>query len=63
MDQSSLTGRREFLKRTIQGAGIAFAAPVILSSLGSGALQAQASGAAGGAVTGAPYGTNDGRPL
>jgi len=62
MDQCSLTDRRIFLKRTIQGAGIAFAAPVILSSLGSGALQAQASGGAG-AVTGAPYGTNDGRPL
>ena len=62
MDQSSLTDRRVFLKRTIQGAGLAFAAPAILSTLNAGALQAQASGG-GGAVTGAPYGTNDGRPL
>ncbi|HEX6900087.1 MAG TPA: hypothetical protein VF789_10255 [Thermoanaerobaculia bacterium] len=58
MDHNSLTDRRVFLKRTIQGAGLAFAAPAILSSLGSGALQAQTSGpAAGGAsgVAGAPY--------
>ena len=63
MDQSSLTDRRVFLKRTIQGAGLAFAAPAILSTMNAGALQAQASGGGGGAVTGAPYGTNDGRPL
>jgi hypothetical protein len=62
MDQNSLTDRRVFLKRTIQGAGLAFAAPAILSSLGSGALQAQASGPAG-AAAGAPFGTDDGRPL
>ena len=62
-----LTDRRIFLKRTIQGAGLAFAAPTILSSLGAGALQAQASGAGGGGSAGAavgnPYGTDDGRPL
>ena len=58
MDHNSLTDRRVFLKRTIQGAGLAFAAPAILSSLGSSALQAQTSGpAAGGAsAAGAPYG-------
>lgn len=59
MEYNRLTDRRVFLKRTIQGAGLAFAAPAILSSLGSGALQAQTSGpggTAGGAV-GAPYGT------
>lgn len=58
MDHNSLTDRRVFLKRTIQGAGLAFAAPAILSSLGSGALQAQTSGpnGAGAGVAGAPYG-------
>jgi hypothetical protein len=58
MDHNSMTDRRVFLKRTIQGAGLAFAAPAILSSLGSSALQAQTSGpAAGGAsAVGAPYG-------
>jgi hypothetical protein len=56
MDHNSLTDRRVFLKRTIQGAGLAFAAPAILSSLGSSALQAQTSGPAGAAAAGAPYG-------
>jgi len=60
-NHSSLTDRRVFLKRTIQGAGLAFAAPTILSSLGSSALHAQASGPAG--VAGSPYGTGDGRSL
>lgn len=55
---NNLTDRRVFLKRTIQGAGLAFAAPAILSSLGSRALQAQASGPAAPA-SGAAYG-NDG---
>ena len=55
---NNLTDRRVFLKRTIQGAGLAFAAPTILSSLGSRALQAQASGPSG-ATSGAAYG-NDG---
>lgn len=67
MDHDALTDRRVFLKRAVQGAGLAFAAPAILSSLGSGALQAQASGggggATGGAIAGNPYGTNDGRWL
>ncbi|RPH55183.1 hypothetical protein EHM82_05760 [bacterium] len=60
---STLTNRRVFLKRTIQGAGLAFAAPTILSSLGSGALQAQASGPGTGTASavGNPYGTNDSR--
>jgi hypothetical protein len=58
MDQDSLTDRRYFLKKTIAGAGLVFAAPTILSSLGSGALQAQASGPVG--ATGNPYGNNDG---
>lgn len=57
-NQSSLTDRRVFLKRAIQGAGLAFAAPTILSSLGSSALHAQASGP--GATTGAPYGSDGG---
>jgi hypothetical protein len=61
-NHNSLTDRRVFLKRTIQGAGLAFAAPTILSSLGSSALHAQASGP-GGAVVGSPYGTDDGRSL
>jgi hypothetical protein len=61
MNVSSLSDRRAFLKRTIQGAGLAFAAPVILSSLSTRALNAQTSGA--GAVAGNPYGTNDGRGL
>ena len=58
---NNLTDRRVFLKRTIQGAGLAFAAPTILSSLGTRALQAQASGPGGGAgpTAGAAYG-NDG---
>ncbi|HKV06878.1 MAG TPA: hypothetical protein VJ725_01985 [Thermoanaerobaculia bacterium] len=56
---NNLTDRRVFLKRTIQGAGLAFAAPTILSSLGSRALQAQASGPAAPASSGAAYG-NDG---
>jgi hypothetical protein len=55
---NNLTDRRVFLKRTIQGAGLAFAAPTILSSLSSNALQAQASGGAG-PQAGAAYG-NDG---
>jgi hypothetical protein len=55
---NNLTDRRVFLKRTIQGAGLAFAAPAILSSLSSNALQAQASGGTG-ARAGAAYG-NDG---
>lgn len=67
MDHNALTDRRVFLKRAVQGAGLAFAAPTILSSLGSGALQAQASGGGGGgtpgAIAGNPYGTNDGRWL
>ena len=63
MDHDTLTDRRVFLKRAVQGAGLAFAAPAILSSLGSGALQAQASGAPPGAAAGSPYGTNDGRSL
>ena len=58
-NHDSLTDRRVFLKRAIQGAGLAFAAPAILSSLGSGALQAQASGPTG-AVAGRPYGTDGG---
>jgi hypothetical protein len=58
MDHSSLSDRRIFLKKTIMGAGLAFAAPTILSSLGSGALHAQTSGPAG-AAAGRPYG-NDG---
>jgi hypothetical protein len=62
MNVNSLSDRRVFLKRTIQGAGLAFAAPAILSSLSTRALHAQASGAAG-AVAGNPYGTNDGRGL
>ena len=61
MNVNSLSDRRAFLKRTIQGAGLAFAAPTILSSLSTRALQAQASGA--GAIAGNPYGTNDGRGL
>jgi hypothetical protein len=61
MDVNSLSDRRNFLKKTIMGAGLAFAAPTILSSLGSGALQAQASGAA--AVAGNPYGTRDGHHM
>ena len=59
MDHDSMTDRRVFLKRAIQGAGLAFAAPTILSSLGSSALHAQASGPAG-AVTGRPYGSDGG---
>jgi hypothetical protein len=55
---NNLTDRRVFLKRTIQGAGLAFAAPTILSSLGTRALQAQASGPAAPSA-GAAYG-NDG---
>jgi hypothetical protein len=55
MDHNSMTDRRVFLKRTIQGAGLAFAAPAILSSLGSGELQAQTSGPNGAAAAGAPY--------
>lgn len=58
-NHSSLTDRRVFLKRAIQGAGLAFAAPAILSSLGSSALHAQASGPTG-ATTGAPYGSDGG---
>jgi hypothetical protein len=61
MDVNSLSDRRIFLKRTILGAGLAFAAPTILSSLGSGALQAQASGV--GQAAGNPYGTNDGHHM
>lgn len=57
--QSSLTDRRKFLKKTIQGAGLAFAAPAILSSLGPRQLLAQASGAAT-ATAGLPYGNSDG---
>jgi hypothetical protein len=58
---NNLTDRRVFLKRTIQGAGLAFAAPTILSSLSSNVLYAQASGGTGGtgAQAGAAYG-NDG---
>lgn len=56
---NNLTDRRVFLKRTIQGAGLAFAAPTILSSLGTRALQAQASGPGAGPTAGAAYG-NDG---
>jgi hypothetical protein len=58
MDHHSLTDRRAFLKRTIQGAGLAFVAPAILSSLGSGALQAQTSGPSGpeAGVAGQGYG-------
>jgi hypothetical protein len=59
MGNHTLTDRRDFLKKTVQGAGLAFAAPTILSSLGSGALQAQASGPS--AVAGRPYGNNDGQ--
>lgn len=59
---SNLTDRRVFLKRTIQGAGLAFAAPTILSSLGSGALHAQASGPQS-AIAGRPYGNGDGTAL
>ena len=62
MNVNSLSDRRVFLKRTIQGAGLAFAAPAILSSLSTRALQAQASGGVG-SVAGNPYGTNDGRGL
>ena len=58
-NHSSLTDRRDFLKRAIQGAGLAFAAPAILSSLGSSALHAQASGPGTG-VTGRPYGSDGG---
>jgi hypothetical protein len=61
MDHNALTDRRAFLKRAVQGAGLAFVAPTILSSLGSGALQAQASGTAG--IAGNPYGANDGRSI
>jgi hypothetical protein len=64
MNHDALTDRRVFLKRAVQGAGLAFAAPTILSSLGSGALQAQASGGGtAGAIAGNPYGTNDGRSM
>jgi hypothetical protein len=59
---ANLTDRREFLKRTVQGAGLAFVAPAVLSSLGSSALHAQASGPVG-ASSGRPYGNNDGRAL
>lgn len=60
MKNSSLTDRRVFIKRAIQGAGLAFAAPTILSSLGSGALNAQASPGGGAApASGLAYG-NDG---
>ncbi|HKI06210.1 MAG TPA: hypothetical protein VKK31_29805 [Thermoanaerobaculia bacterium] len=59
MDHNSMTDRRVFLKRAIQGAGLAFAAPTILSSLGSSALHAQASGPSG-AATGRPYGSDGG---
>jgi hypothetical protein len=59
-NHSSLTDRRDFLKRAIQGAGLAFAAPAILSSLGSSALHAQASGPGGTGVTGRPYGSDGG---
>lgn len=58
MDHGSLSDRRIFIKKAVMGAGLAFAAPAILSSLGSGALQAQASGPVG-AGAGRPYG-NDG---
>lgn len=61
-NHNGLTDRRDFLKKTIQGAGLAFAAPAILSSLGSGVLHAQASGPAA-AVAGRPYGTDDGRGM
>jgi hypothetical protein len=61
MDVNSLTDRRLFLKRSIQGAGLAFAVPTVLSSLGSRALQAQASGPVGAA--GNPYGPNDGHRM
>lgn len=62
--QSSMSDRRVFLKRTIQGVGLAFAAPAILSSLGPRQLLAQASG--GGTVqslAGAPYGNDDFRAM
>ena len=61
-NHNSLTDRRDFLKKTIAGAGLAFAAPTILSSLGSGALHAQASGPVGTAA-GRPYGSNDGHTM
>jgi hypothetical protein len=57
---NSLSDRRDFLKKTVAGAGLAFAAPAILSSLGSGALHAQASGPQ---VEARPYGNNDGRSM
>lgn len=63
MEQPNLSDRRNFLKKTIQGAGLAFAAPTILSSLGSSKLFAQASGAGGSTIGGRPYGNNDGKAL
>ena len=63
MEQPNLSDRRSFLKKTIAGAGLAFAAPTILSSLGSGQLLAQASGSSGAALGGRPYGNNDGKAL
>ncbi|HYH44666.1 MAG TPA: hypothetical protein VEG34_03210 [Thermoanaerobaculia bacterium] len=63
MEQPNLSDRRNFLKKTIQGAGLAFAAPTILSSLGSSKLFAQASGSAGASLGGRPYGNNDGKAL
>lgn len=59
--QGSLSDRRAFLQRAIQGAGLAFAAPAILSSLGSRQLVAQTSGR--GALAGAPYGNDDFRAI
>jgi hypothetical protein len=59
MKNSSLSDRRVFIKRAIQGAGLAFAAPTILSSLGSSALHAQASPGGAAPTSGLAYG-NDG---
>lgn len=60
MEQPTLSDRRAFLKKTIQGAGLAFAAPVILTALSPGRLRAQASGTTFGPR---PYGDHDAKAL
>lgn len=48
MENGSLSDRREFMKKSIAGAGLMFVAPAVLSSLSSSELRAQASGSTGG---------------
>ena len=61
-DRVNLGSRREFLKKAVAGAGVAFAVPAVLSTVRPSDLSAQVSGGGRPPHAGPPPGVGGGPP-